>query len=149
MGRKICVCLSICELANAAQMRQIASQTAGPSAKRCGAWCCSRLASESVWGNADVHSADRGIAKRKFAWNVLPKHCMPQPENHRLHARCRHTHLWQWVAWMVRPNWLHRPHNPHREGHLSRVGVEGLFLLAASWQTKYGESERDNCLRGR
>ena len=30
MGRKICVCLSICELANAAQMRQIASQTAGP-----------------------------------------------------------------------------------------------------------------------
>ena len=84
MGRKICVCLSICELANAAQMRQIASQTAGPSAKRCGAWCCSRLASESVWGNADVHSADRGIAKRKFAWNVLlPKHCMPQPENHR------------------------------------------------------------------
>ena len=52
-----------------------------------------------------------------------------------VHARCRHTHLWQWVAWMVRPKWLHRPHNPLREGHLSRVGVEGLFLLDASWQT--------------
>ena len=74
---------SICELANAAQMRQIASRTAGPSAKRCGAWCCSRLASESVWGNADVHSADRGIAKRKSAWTRLPMRCMPQPENHR------------------------------------------------------------------
>ena len=30
---------SICELANAAQMRLIASRTAGPSAKRMGAWC--------------------------------------------------------------------------------------------------------------
>ena len=56
MGRKICVCLSICELANAAQMRQIASQTAGPSAKRCGAWC--------GWGMLK----SRGTLKRLGAW---------------------------------------------------------------------------------
>ena len=31
---------SICELANAAQMRQVASRTAGPSAKRLGVRCC-------------------------------------------------------------------------------------------------------------
>ena len=30
-----------------------------------------------------MHGAAEGIAKQKFAWNVLPKHCMPQPENHR------------------------------------------------------------------
>ena len=51
------------------------------------------------------------------------------------HAGCRHTHFWQGVAWMVRPKWLHRPHNPHREGHLSRVGVEGVFPLATLQRT--------------
>ena len=51
------------------------------------------------------------------------------------HAGCRHTHFLQGVAWMVRPKWLHRPHNPHREGHLSRVGVEGVFPLATLWHT--------------
>ena len=30
-----------------------------------------------------MHGAAEGIAKRKFAWNVLPKHCMPKPEKHR------------------------------------------------------------------
>ena len=71
-----------------------------------------------------MHGAAEGIAKQKFAWNVLPKHCMPQPENHR-------------------PRKV-PPHAP-----LAMGSVEGLFLLAASWQTKYGESERDNCLRSR
>ena len=51
------------------------------------------------------------------------------------HAGCRHTHFLQGVAWMVRPKWLHRPHNPHREGHLSRVGVEGVFQLATLQRT--------------
>ncbi len=56
------------------------------------------------------------------------------------HAGCRHTHFWQGVAWMVRPKWLHRPHNPHREGHLSRVGVEGVFPLATLQRTLHRRS---------
>ena len=56
------------------------------------------------------------------------------------HAGCRHTHFWQGVAWMVRPIWLHRPHNPHREGHLSRVGVEGVFQLATLQRTLHRRS---------
>ena len=57
-----------------------------------------------------------------------------------IHAGCRHTHFWQGVAWMVRPKWLHRPHNPHREGHLSRVGVEGVFPLATLQRTLHRRS---------
>ena len=56
------------------------------------------------------------------------------------HAGCRHTHFWQGVAWMVQPKWLHRPHNPHREGHLSRVGVEGVFPLATLQRTLHRRS---------
>ena len=56
------------------------------------------------------------------------------------HAGCRHTHFLQGVAWMVRPKWLHRPHNPHREGHLSRVGVEGVFPLATLQRTLHRRS---------
>ena len=83
------------------------------------AWCMVRL---KVLPNRSL----RGICCRSTAC-LNPKITV--------HAKCRHTHLWQWVAWMVRPKWLHRPHNPLREGHLSWVGVEGLFLLDASWQT--------------
>ena len=46
---------------------------------------CARLPArpQALLRRGVVHGAAEGIAKRKFAWNVLPKHCMPQPENHR------------------------------------------------------------------
>ena len=46
---------------------------------------CARLLAgpQALLRRGVVHGAAEGIAKQKFAWNVLPKHCMPQPENHR------------------------------------------------------------------
>ena len=46
---------------------------------------CARLPArpQALLRRGVVCGAAEGIAKRKFAWNVLPKHCMPQPENHR------------------------------------------------------------------
>ena len=46
---------------------------------------CARLPArpQALLRRGVVHGAAEGIAKRKFAWNVLPKQCMPQPENHR------------------------------------------------------------------
>ena len=71
MGRKICVCLSICELANAAQMRQIASRTAGPSAKRCGAWCGSELRIVLPWGNTSAVGSEVISAQSDFIQRLL------------------------------------------------------------------------------
>ena len=86
-------------------------------------WSASRNSRAALWGVA-AHPATQ---LHYVLLGRIPKITF--------HAGCRHTHFWQGVAWMVRPIWLHRPHNPNREGHLSRVGVEGVFPLATLWQT--------------
>ena len=79
----------------------------------------------------------------------MPKHCMPQPENHRPRKVPPHAPLAMGSVDGATKIELHRPHNPHREGHLSKVGMEGLFLLTASWQTEYEKTESNDCLKRR
>ena len=83
-----------------------------------------------------VHGAAEGIAKRKFAWNVLPKHCMPQPENHRPRKVPPHTPLAMGsvdgATKMAAPSTQPPSGRPSEQGRR-----EGLFLLAASWHTAF------------
>ena len=94
-----------------------------------------RAAASLLYQSKYAEAAFRNLLKLiflKIVGRILAFYSIPKIT---IHAGCRHTHFWQGVAWMVRPIWLHRPHNPHREGHLSRVGVEGVFPLATLQRT--------------